>query len=142
MTARNQSHSQPPAGAYVAGAAKGGAGVSRMAEKPLPGPSTGISMTWPQYQRGECTANGQRLYMPPLRTEILSTLLIRRGHVVSLDELADVCWPDPDYMPEAPEKNIMVHISKLRALIPGLIETCWGRGFFIALADEPQSIAA
>lgn len=93
-------------------------------------------MTWPQYQRGECTVDGRPIFMPRLRTEILSTLLMRRGCVVSCYELSDLCWPDPDDMPDRPEDNVKVHVCKLRTQMPDVIETVWGRGYRIPLPDE------
>lgn len=99
-------------------------------------------MSWPQYQRGECIVDGDRVYFWPIAMVILSTLLLRRGCVISAYELADLCWPDPDFMPVDPEKTIMVHVCKMRRAVPDVIETDWGRGFYIPLPDEQQSIAA
>lgn len=88
-------------------------------------------MTWPQYQRGCCVADGDQVYLTPTQTEILSLLLIRRGHVVSRDELWEMVWPDPDLAPDI--KNIDVQVCKLRQRLGGVIENEWGRGYRVPL---------
>ena len=92
-------------------------------------------MTWPQYQRGSCTVDGEEVYLGPLEAQILSILLIRRGHCVTKEEMFDQLWPDVDTAPMP--KTVDVHICKLRRKVPGVVETVWGRGFIIYRPGDP-----
>jgi len=92
-----------------------------------------ISMTWPQYCRGECTFDGERIALPPLEAKILMVLLIRRGEVVSTTEMIEAIYPNPDLEPDWAESIIFSKFSHLRDKLPGLIETVWGWGKVIPI---------
>lgn len=89
--------------------------------------ATEISMTWPQYQRGCCLVDGEQVYLTPTQTELLSTLLIRRGCLLGREELWELVWPDPEYAPDI--KNVDVQVHKLRQRLGGVIESEWGQGY-------------
>jgi DNA-binding response OmpR family regulator len=86
-------------------------------------------MTWPQYQRCCCTVDGEHIYLTPHQTELLAVLLIRRGRLVTREELWEAVWPDPDFAPEI--KIVDVQICKVRQAVGGIIQTEWGRGYWI-----------
>lgn len=56
-----------------------------------------ISMTWPQYLRGECGLDGYAVKLSDLQTELLALLLLRRRQLVSWDEIIENLWhPDTE----------------------------------------------
>lgn len=97
-----------------------------------------ISMTWPQYRRGSCSVDGIETYLTPHETALLSILLVRRGSLVTHEELYEMVWTDPDNAPEP--KVVEVYICKLRKKVPGVIETLWGRGYRIDRADSADEL--
>jgi hypothetical protein len=73
-----------------------------------------ISMTWPQYLRRECMIDGELAKLSKHQMTIFSTLLLRRGNPVFLDELIEILWPDPDNSVEWERNTVCVMISRLR----------------------------
>jgi hypothetical protein len=95
-----------------------------------------ISMTWPQYLRGECTLDGRKIQvgfkptyfkyrsdrgserlMVPRPASHVSTLLIllmRRGHPVPISDIISFLWNDPDQEPEYADDQVRKDIVKLR----------------------------
>lgn len=74
-----------------------------------------ISMTWPQYLRHRCRIGDFIVHLSPMETDLLSTLLIRYPNPVTIKELIDVVYPDPDAEPEYPEGQIvqrMIHLAR------------------------------
>ena len=70
-------------------------------------------MTWPQYQRGECTVSGA-VALSPLEAEALFVLLVRHPEMVSAGDLIDALYPDPDAEPEDAENALACVIGRLR----------------------------
>lgn len=102
--------------------------VARLAADPL-------RMTWPQYQRRECTFKNTTVRLSPTQREILATLLMRRGQLVRRDELIEAVYPDPDKEPETSYLVVDRMMWLLRRKLPGAIERIWGRGFLIPIPD-------
>lgn len=96
-----------------------------------------ISMTWPQYLRGECTLNGRhRIHLTKQEAEILSVLLIRRNLQTSVELLIDVLWPDPDNSPECADDMVRTLIVRLRKKI-GRYNIATRITFGYALSQNP-----
>ena len=70
-----------------------------------------ISMTWPQYMRGECSATAQ---LSRMETEVLSTLLLRHPAPVSLHQMIEAIYPDPDRQAEYATRAVPVFVMRLR----------------------------
>jgi len=70
-----------------------------------------IRMTWAQYRRRQCWV---RLDLSPHETELLSLLLLRRGQIVSRDEIIEVLWPVPDDQPLDAARYIAETLCGLR----------------------------
>ncbi|GIF75875.1 AfsR/SARP family transcriptional regulator [Asanoa siamensis] len=82
---------------------------------------------------------GQRVPMgSPQQLTVLSVLLLRAGHPVSLDELTSAIWGDEP--PRAATSTVRTYLSRLRRAIdggPAMIETV-GDGY--ALRVPPESV--
>ena len=91
---------------------------------------TGVSMTVPQSTRFEATIDGVVRTMPPQCHSVLITLLMRRGCLVSVGELIEELWPNPDREGEWAEFHVRVLISKLRSLGVDVV-TCGQRSWMI-----------
>lgn len=52
-----------------------------------------ITMTWPQYQRRQCSVTA---VLSPQESELLSTLLVRYPQSVPVEQLIEAVWPDPE----------------------------------------------
>ncbi|MBW8752800.1 MAG: helix-turn-helix domain-containing protein [Sphingomonadales bacterium] len=53
--------------------------------------------------------------MTPVEAELLSTLLMRYPNPVTVKELVDIIYPDPDAEPDHPEGRIvqkMIHLAR------------------------------
>jgi hypothetical protein len=85
-------------------------------------------MTWHEYCRNRCTIDGLRCRIAPAMAELLALLLLTDPkRFVSLDDILDVLWPNPDLQPETWRNVVSVHMSALVAL--GIqIERRVGRG--------------
>lgn len=82
-----------------------------------------IRMTWPMYRRGECEFFGRLVYLSPMEAEALATLLLNRGRLVTLWHLTEALYPIPDLEPDYAYGCVWQFIHRLRAKLPGLIET-------------------
>jgi DNA-binding response OmpR family regulator len=78
---------------------------------------TKISMTWPQYQRRECTIKGKVIFLTPIQCKIIFIMLVNRGKSISLTNMITYIWPDPDKEPNYPENNFYVHMTYLKRVI-------------------------
>lgn len=78
-----------------------------------------ISMTWPQYRRCECTADGRRVKLSHLQCEVLSTLLMLWPAPVKKGELIEAVYPDPDREPDNLARYLDIVIHRLAAKIGG-----------------------
>lgn len=90
-----------------------------------------IALTWPQYRRREVTYQGETVHLRPQEMEFLSMLLMRRGQIVSGEEMIENLWPDPDREPEMPRYIMSRLRCNLEQKMPGLVTTVWGRGWVI-----------
>lgn len=70
-----------------------------------------ITMTWPQYQRCECRLT---VSLSHLEREMLSTLLIHYPLAVSIPDLIDAVYPDPDTDPLTADRQIECIAGRLR----------------------------
>ena len=99
-------------------------------------------MTWPQYQRGECTACGFRVRLSKLQAEILLVLMLRHPQPVRVGDLVEACWHDAladdlDAEPSTAENTVQLTIDHLRKKIGGFHiygRRCFGYG----LVQEPK----
>src|SRR5688572_11456122 len=102
-----------------------------------------ISMTLPQYRRGECTIDGHVVRMRRTCTELLAVLLVA-DRFLSHSELTEAVWPDPDFEPEFARNTIEQSILRLRR--NGVVIECqYSFGWRIprdAREAEPQRLAA
>lgn len=97
-------------------------------------------MTWPQYQRQSCTVNGNVIHLPRGPLEILSTLLIWRGHYVSPNTLIGSVWPDPDKEPGQPIGVVETYIATLRRILgKNAILNLHGWGWMIPLPKKERA---
>lgn len=71
-----------------------------------------IRMSWPQYRRRQCWV---RVDLHPAEAELLALLLMRRGQLVSREEMIEVLWPIADQQPLDAARYIAVTLSELRA---------------------------
>ena len=93
--------------------------------------STMIRMTWPMYERQEVEIS-RVVYLTPRETELLSTLLVRRGHIISANELIEAIWTDPNSEPECARNIVYHYIGTLKAKLgAGVIECVESRGYMI-----------
>lgn len=72
-----------------------------------------ITMTWPQYRRCQCRIGNWIVPLSPTETELLSTLLIRYPNPVTVNELVEIIYPNPDAGPEYPEDQIEQGMRRL-----------------------------
>lgn len=86
-------------------------------------------MTWPQYQRRECSYKGWRTHLTPQEAEVLLVLLLRGECPTPRTMLIDVLWgDDPDGGPVVGVKNV---IQGLRAKLPGMLHGGPQFGWFL-----------
>jgi DNA-binding response OmpR family regulator len=91
-----------------------------------------IRMTWPQYRRSQCTADGRVVQLSPTEANVLLFLMLRPGWV-SVNELIEFIYPDPDLEPDAAGKTVSVFIYLLRQRVGRhAIESNVTRGYRLA----------
>ena len=90
-----------------------------------------ISMTWPQYERKDCSFRGQVIRLTTTECEIVSTLLMRRGQAVPYEDIIGALWPNPDLEPDYAYNIIMQYRRKLTRKLPGVIECRHSVGLLI-----------
>jgi DNA-binding winged helix-turn-helix (wHTH) protein len=73
-----------------------------------------ISMTWPQYKRGECVVSGFTVRLSPMETEVLLCLLLRHPAPSSADQLIEFVYPDPDNEPEDARGAVYQYVYKIK----------------------------
>lgn len=93
-------------------------------------------MTWPQYRRGVCFYYGSRVRLSNNEAELLSTLLLRRDRFVSVNDLIEALYLDPDHEPDYARDCVAHALCRLREKLPGLIETHHRRGYLIPIPQE------
>jgi DNA-binding response OmpR family regulator len=90
-----------------------------------------IVMTTPQYRRHECTVDGLTVRLSAAKTEFLATLLLcHPERFLSISELIEASWPDPDFEPDY-AGNIIAHWIEHLRLIGIPVENYWGFGWRI-----------
>lgn len=72
-----------------------------------------ISMTWPQYQRRECSAF-IKVKLSRMEAELLSTLLARRPAPLTINDLIEAIYPDPNAEPDFAVQMTHRVIGRLR----------------------------
>jgi DNA-binding winged helix-turn-helix (wHTH) protein len=72
-----------------------------------------ITMTWPQYLRHQCRIGDFIISLSPMETELLSTLLIRYPGPVTIRELIEIVYDDPEQEPEWAESTVYGAIRQL-----------------------------
>ena len=93
-----------------------------------------VSMTWPQYIRGECRFNRKVIRLRNSEKRVLAILLMRRGLPTSTHQLIEMIY-DPDDEPDHAYTNIGIYIMWLKEKLPGQIESRHGFGYW--LIDNP-----
>ncbi len=91
--------------------------------------------------RIEADVDGPKSLGGPTQRRLFGALVARRGEVVSVPELIEICWPD-DEQPERAEHNVRTYVHRLRtALDPegDRIETV-GAGYRVALGRRELDI--
>jgi DNA-binding response OmpR family regulator len=76
-----------------------------------------VSMTWPQYLRGECEVHGYRIKLTDHETEALLLLMLRCPNAVSKEAIIDWLWSDPGIEPEFADSAVYHTMRRLRAKI-------------------------
>lgn len=94
------------------------------------------SMTWPQYLRSECRHNGRVVSLSRYECELVSLLLMRRGHILSHHQLIEALYPNPDREPDYAVNLMHRRHLALKRKLPGLIEMVHGRGLSIPIGHE------
>jgi DNA-binding response OmpR family regulator len=77
-----------------------------------------ISMTWPEYQRGECRVDGRPVRLTRLMADALSIMLVRHPLRTPRPLLIEALWGhDPNGGPLYIESTLFHLIRKLRERI-------------------------
>ena len=81
------------------------------------------------------TVSGSEVFLTPKEFDILECLAGDPGRVVTRQEILETAWDSHWY---GPTKVLDVHMASLRRklVIPGLIETVYGRGFRLGDVGE------
>jgi hypothetical protein len=97
-----------------------------------------ITMTWPQYRRGQCSVGDWTVDLSAMEAELLSILLIRYPNPVTVGDLVGIVYQDPDAEPEYPEDQIVQRMNHLARKIGTFrIDNC-GRVIGYRLCQYPS----
>lgn len=101
-------------------------------------------MTWPEYRRRQCRIGDFTVPLTAVETEMLSTLLIRYPEPVTLAELIDVVYPDPDLEPEDAKGSVAERMRALARKVGAFRITYNGRfrGYWLCQRPEDVGVAA
>jgi DNA-binding response OmpR family regulator len=77
-------------------------------------------------------------HLTPQERDLVSALLLHRGCPVSIAEIVELLWPDPDCEPETAYNVIRVVICRLRHKLPGLIRSWAHKSGLGYIVDRPQ----
>lgn len=80
--------------------------------------ATRVSLTWPNYLKKTIVVDGTRHRLTPKLAELALLLILRRGTFVSMPEIIEFLWPDPDFEPDFSEDVIRTYVSRLRKVLP------------------------
>jgi hypothetical protein len=95
-----------------------------------------ISMTWPQYQRRQCSVDGARVALEGTWADVLFALLVNDpGKFMCMSSLIEAVYPDPDLEPDYAANVIFVAFYELRKLGIAL-ENNWGVGWRIPASER------
>lgn len=98
-----------------------------------------ITMTWPQYLRGECQVSGFVVKLSPTEAEVLLQMLLRYPRDTLVSEIIEAIWPNPDEEPAWPATEVYRVVSRIRFKIGAYrIQQCGFRGY--ALLQEPPLV--
>ncbi len=101
-----------------------------------------ISMTWPQYLRGECRVDGRVLKLQGrMMVDALAILLMRYPAPVHRDEFIEAFYPDPDKEPDCALQVVYRVIQRLMAWV-GLNHFQTRRPYGWRLIQHPLAMAA
>ena len=101
-----------------------------------------IRMTWQMYLVGICSYRGRLVQLTRMEAEIVATLLIRRGRRMTIPEIIEAVYPDPDREPDTAYNCVAVLLSRVRRKMPGLVETIGCQGYVIERPLEELRQAA
>jgi len=76
-----------------------------------------VSMTWPQYQRGECMVAGFVISLTRFEVDALLLLMLRCPNPVTKTEMIDWLWPDPSLEPDFTDSMVYHTMRRLRAKV-------------------------
>ena len=100
-----------------------------------------IKMTWPQYERHECTYNGRRVRLTPQLASLLAILLMTRGKPLTVHDLVDALCLTASRDGNDRALHVRVVLCHLRQRLPGLIQTYARRSGFGWLIERPDAEA-
>lgn len=101
-------------------------------------------MTWPEYRRRQCRIGAFLIGLTHVETELLSTLLVRYPQPVTLGELIEALYPDPDHEPDEAETIVIERMRKLASKV-GAFRIKGGRryrAYWLCQRAEDVRIAA
>jgi DNA-binding winged helix-turn-helix (wHTH) protein len=93
-------------------------------------------MTAPQMRRNECTIDSKNVRLRKPLAALVALLLMRRGAIVSYDEIVEFAYPDPDTQPVTGYLVIQTLISQSELPFRKHIKTIWGRGMTIPVPSD------
>lgn len=80
---------------------------------------------------------GREVYLDKKEAEILLYMFVHRGQCVSMDELVEFCYQDPDFEPDGAKKSMYISIGKIRKKLgKWFFITRWSVGIILPLPVE------
>lgn len=98
-------------------------------------------MTWPEYRRRQCRIGAFVIGLTLLETELLSTLLVCYPKPVTLGELIEAIYPDPDFEPDDAEAQIAEGMRRLARKVGAFRIQGNGRSRAYWLRQRPEDIS-
>lgn len=99
-----------------------------------------ISMTWPQYRRRQCAIGEFVIQLSRIETELLFALLVRYPQPITLGELVEFIYPNPDMEPEAAETAVVQRMHKLARKVGAFRIVTNGRYRGYSLCQRPEDV--
>lgn len=101
-----------------------------------------ITMTWPQYLRGECQVGEFTVHLFPQEAEVMLALLLRYPREVAIRTLIEMVWPDPETQPLAAAQGVRDVIRRVRAKVGAFRIEHHGFGGYALVQQPADSVAA